>query len=178
MTESTRGQRGSFGSGKHITFHQSLFDGEAHLYKLTQSGEVYQFRMFIKDENKHYRKSLKTKDYDIALSTAKKLTKDLMAYGLSDKKVFSITVKELIEQYVAYRENDIDDETGISLKRWQTIKSQLKYFPKLCGENTQLSSLNKDDLYEYSSMRNKVKVAAVKTIRMEKSTLNMRIGIN
>ena len=175
MTESIRGQRGSFGSGKHITFHQSLFDGEAHLYKLTQSGEVYQFRMFIKDENKHYRKSLKTKDYDIALSTAKKLTKDLMAYGLSDKKVFSITIKELIEQYVAYRENDIDDETGISLKRWQTIKSQLKYFPKLCGENTQLSSLNKDDLYEYSSMRNKVKAAAVQTIRMEKSTLNAMI---
>jgi len=86
MTESTRGQRGSFGSGKHITFHQSLFDGETHLYKLRQSGEVYQFRMFIKDENKHYRKSLKTKDYDIALSTAKKLTKDLMAYGLSDKE--------------------------------------------------------------------------------------------
>ena len=67
MTESTRGQRGSFGSGKHITFHQSLFDGEAHLYKLTQSGEVYQFRMFIKDENKHYRKSLKKKDYDTAV---------------------------------------------------------------------------------------------------------------
>ena len=68
MNERIRGQRGSFGSGKHITFHQSLFDGEAHLYKITQSGEVYQFRMFIKDENKH----------------------------------------------------DINDETGISLKRWKS----------------------------------------------------------
>ena len=175
MTESKRGQRGSFGSGKHITFHQSLFDGEAHLYKITQSGEVYQFRMFIKDENKHYRKSLRTKDYDIALATAKKLTKDLMAHGLSDKKVFSISVKQLIEQYIDYRLNDIDDETGISLKRWKTIKSQLKHFAILCGEDTLLSALNKNDLYEYSSMRNKVKKAAVNTIRMEKSTINAMI---
>ena len=76
--------------------------------------------MFIKDENKHYRRSLKTKDYDIALSTAKKLTKELMAHGISDKKVFSISVKQLIEQYIDYREHDINDETGISLKRWKS----------------------------------------------------------
>ena len=175
MNESIRKQRGSFGSGKHITFHQSLFDGEAHLYKITQSGEVYQFRMFIKDENKHYRRSLKTKDYDIALSTAKKLTKELMAHGISDKKVFSISVKQLIEQYIDYREHDINDETGISLKRWKSIKSQLKHFAILCGEDTKLSALNKNDLFEYSSMRNKVKKVAVNTIRMEKSTINAMI---
>ena len=175
MNERTSRQRGSFGSGKHITFHQSLFDGEAHLYKITQSGEVYQFRMFIKDENKHYRRSLRTKDYDIALQKAKQLTKDLMAHGLSDKKVFSISIKQLIEQYIDYRENDIDDETGISLKRWKSIKSQLKHFAILCGEDTKLSNLNKNDLYEYSSMRNKVKKVAVNTIRMEKSTINAMI---
>ena len=175
MNERTSRQRGSFGSGKHITFHQSLFDGEAHLYKITQSGEVYQFRMFIKDENKHYRRSLKTKDYDIALSTAKKLTKELMAHGISDKKVFSISVKQLIEQYIDYREHDINDETGISLKRWKSIKSQIKHFAILVGEDTKLSALNKNDLFEYSSMRNKVKKVAVNTIRMEKSTINAMI---
>ena len=159
---------------KH-TFQQTLYDGESHIYKVKKSGEVYQFRMWIKEEGKHYRKSLRTKDYDIALEKAKKLTKDLMAHGMSDKLVFSITIRQLIEEYVAYRKNDIDLVTGISLKRWQTIKSQLKYFPIICGENTQLSNLNKEDLYEYSVMRNEIKVGAVQTIRMEKSTINHMI---
>ena len=131
--------------------------------------------MWIKDEGKNYYKSLRTDDYDIALEKAKKLTKDLMAHGMSDKLVFSITIRQLIEEYVAYRKNDIDLLTGISLKRWQTIKSQLKYFPIICGENTQLSNLNKEDLYEYSVMRNEIKVGAVQTIRMEKSTINHMI---
>ncbi len=159
---------------KH-TFQQSLYDGESYLYKVKKSGEVFQFRMWIKDEGKHYRKSLRTKDYDIALEKAKKLTKDLMAHGMSEKRVFSITIKELIEKYVAYRKNDIDLLTGISLKRWQTIKSQVRYLPILLGENTQLSNLDRGVLFEYAAMRNKIKVGAPGTIRMEKSTINAMI---
>ena len=159
---------------KH-TFQQSLYDGESYLYKVNKSGEVFQFRMWIKDEGKHYRKSLRTKDYDIALEKAKKLTKDLMAHGMSEKRVFSITIKELIEKYVAYRKNDIDLLTGISLKRWQTIKSQVRYLPILLGENTQLSNLDRGVLFEYAAMRNKIKVGAPGTIRMEKSTINAMI---
>ena len=154
------------------TFQQSLYDGESYIYKVKKSGDVFQFRMWVFAEDKHFRKSLRTKDYDEAYEKAKSLTKEIMASGISDKLVFSISVKELIQQYVAYRENDIDMITGISLKRWQTIKSQLKHFAKICGENTKLSALNKDDLYEYSAMRNKIKSAAVQTIRMEKSTIN------
>jgi|TARA_B110000438_G_scaffold247159_1_gene249159 integrase len=156
---------------KH-TFQQSLYDGESHIYKVKKSGDVYQFRMWIAAEGKHYRKSLRTKNYDEAFEKAKTLTKEIMASGISDKLVFSISVQQLIDDYVAYREHDIDMVTGISRKRWQTIKSQLKYFAIICGANTSLSSLNKDDLYEYSSIRNKIKKGAVQTIRMEKSTIN------
>jgi len=154
------------------TFQQSLYDGESHIYKVKKSGDVFQFRMWVAAEDKHYRKSLRTKDYDTAVEKGKSLTKEIMASGISDKLVFSISVKELIERYVAYRENDIDMITGITLKRWQTIKSQLKHFVKIVGQNTTLAALNKDDLFEYSAMRNKIKSAAVQTIRMEKSTIN------
>ena len=160
------------GSGNTLTFHQSIFDGEAHIFKIKQSGDVYQFRMFIKDENKHYRKSLRTDDYDIAVEKAKKLTKDLMAHGMSDKRVFSIRVEELIEQYLDYRKNDIDKETGITRKRWMTLSSQLKYFSLICGARTKLSDLNIDDLFEYSVLRNNIKNCVASTIRTEKSTIN------
>jgi len=160
------------GQSTTLTFHESLYDGESHLQKMEQSGDVYQFRMFIKEEGKHYRKSLKTKDYDIAIEKAKKLTRELMANGLTDTLVFSISVEELIEQYIAYRENDIDVATGITRKRWLTLKSQLKYFALICGANTKLSDLKRDQMYEYSVLRNKLKKCAMATVRIEKSTIN------
>jgi integrase len=160
------------GRKNNHTFQQALYDGESHIYKVKKSGDVFQFRMWVAAEDKHYRKSLRTKDYDTAVEKAKSLTKEIMASGISDKLVFSISVQQLVDDYVAYRENDIDMITGISLKRWQTIKSQLKHFIKIVGKNTTLAALNKDDLYEYSAMRNKIKSAAVQTIRMEKSTIN------
>jgi len=162
----------TLGSGKNLTFHQSLYDGEASLYKTKERGVNYQLRMWIKDEGKNYYKSLRTDDYDIALERAKKLTKDLMAHGLSDKRVFSISVEELIEKYLDYRKNDIDKETGITRKRWMTLSSQLKYFSLICGAKTKLTDLNVDDLYEYSALRNNIKTCVAQTIRTEKSTIN------
>ena len=134
------------GLGKSLTFHQSLYDGESHIYKIKSRGDVYQFRMWIKNEGKDYRKSLKTTQYDEAFEKAKELTKDIMAHGLSEKQVFSITVEELIERYLEYRKNDIDSATGITRKRWMTLSSQLKYFIILCGEKTKLSDLTHDML--------------------------------
>ena len=84
------------GQSTTLTFHESLYDGESHLQKMEQSGDVYQFRMFIKEEGKHYRKSLRTKDYDIALEKAKRLTRELMANGLSELKIFSITIRDIM----------------------------------------------------------------------------------
>ena len=162
----------TLGSGKTITFQKALYDGESSIFKEKRRGDNYQFRMWIKEEKKHYQKSLRTDDYDIALEKAKLLTKDLMAHGMSDKRVFSIDVETLVEQYLAYRKNDIDKETGITRKRWMTLSSQLKYFRLICGAKTKLSDINQDDLYEYSVLRNEIKTCATATIRIEKSTIN------
>ena len=162
----------TLGSGKTITFQKTLYDGESSIFKEKRRGDNYQFRMWIKEEKKHYQKSLRTNDYDIALEKAKKLTKDLMAHGLADKQVFSISVEELVERYLEYRKNDIDSATGITRKRWMTLSSQLKYFIILCGEKTKLSDLTHDMLYEYSNMRNEVRKGEMATIRTEKATIN------
>ena len=144
-----------------ITFHQPIFDGESQIFKMKERGESYQFMMWLPKEKKHYRRSLRTTDYDIALEKAKKLTKELMANGLSEQLVFSISVEKLIEQYIVYRENAIDSATGITHKRWLTLASQLKYLALTCGANTKLSDLKRDQLYEYSALRNKIKKCAI-----------------
>jgi hypothetical protein len=162
----------TLGSGKTITFQKALYDGESSIFKEKRRGDNYQFRMWIKEEKKHYQKSLRTDDYDIALEKAKLLTKDLMVHGMSDKRVFSISVEELIERYLDYRKNDIDKETGITRKRWMTLSSQLKHFSLICGVKTKLSDLNVDNLYEYSVLRNDIKTCTASTIRTEKATIN------
>jgi len=50
----------TLGSGKNLTFHQSLYDGEASIYKTKERGGNYQFRMYIKEEKKHFFKSFRT----------------------------------------------------------------------------------------------------------------------
>ncbi len=59
-----------------------LLDGDAHIFKVPQSGDVWQFRMWIKEDKKHYRKSLKTKEYQ-EMSTQSKVKCVLSSYKIS-----------------------------------------------------------------------------------------------
>ena len=157
------------------TFQQLLYDGESLIYKVKRSGDVFQFHMWIAKEKKHYRKSLRTKDYDIALQKAKQLTKELMSSEMNDQLVFSITVAELIKRYLAYRKNDIAIATGITHKRWTGMSSQLKYFSRILGAETQLSSIKQDALFEYATIRQNIKKCSMGTARNETSTFNSMI---
>ena len=46
----------TLGSGKTITFQKALYDGESSIFKEKRRGDNYQFRMWIKEEKKHYQK--------------------------------------------------------------------------------------------------------------------------
>ena len=39
----------TLGAGQLLTFHQSLYDCEASIYKTKERGGNYQFRMYIKE---------------------------------------------------------------------------------------------------------------------------------
>lgn len=69
-----------------ISDQHSILDGEALIYRVPLSGDVCQFRMYLKDEQKHYRKSLRTRDLDSALAKAKKLALDIPGKKEAGKK--------------------------------------------------------------------------------------------
>ena len=48
--------------GNNLHSQHDILDGLAQVFRVKQSGDVFQFRMYIKEEQKHYRKSLRTKD--------------------------------------------------------------------------------------------------------------------
>jgi hypothetical protein len=121
-----------------IRDQHSILDGEATIYRVPLSGDVYQFRMYLRDERKHFRKSLRTRDLDSALTKAKQLALQILGKKEAGKKVFGISLQALVEQYIAFRERHVKSE-DITPGRLVTIKSQLKHFIRAKGKDLKVS---------------------------------------
>ena len=162
------------GKGKRLTAYHSLFDGLAHIYQKTEySGDVWQFRMWIKDENRHYRKSLRTTNFNDALEKAKDMALELSSNQRVGKRIFSITLEELVDLYIEYREKDIGTEdTDITKGRWLAIGFSLAWIIRILGKNRKISTIDIDTLYEYRHLRNKLKHAVIGSIKNEQAIIN------
>ena len=168
-----RTPRKSKGNIKH-SIH-SVMDGTAQIFKVPQSGDVYQFRMYIRTDKKHYRISLKTRDLESALSKARDKALELSAYVRSDIKIFGMTLDELIVEYIEYRHNDVLNG-DIVKARLVTIKSQLKNMTNIKGGDIKLAELDRDCMFDYAQERKLQSPTVVDvTIRNEQATINAMI---
>lgn len=158
-----------------IEVSHSVMGGKGTIIRTTQSGDVWQVRIWIPTERKYVRKSLKTKDLDTAFKRAEEKIFEIYSDMKSGRKIFGIILNELVNEYVLYRSEDVIDDT-ITAGRLTTIKSQLKHFLRYKGENTKVSELDNESCYEYArwcrSHREGVKDV---TIRNEQATLNHMI---
>ena len=169
----SRKPRKSKGNIKH-SIH-SVMDGTAQIFKVPQSGDVYQFRMYISTDKKHYRISLKTRDLESALSKARDKALELSAYVRNDIKIFGMTLDELISEYIDYRHNDVVNG-DIVKERLSTIKSQLKNMANIKGGDIKLAELDRDCMFDYAQERKLQSPTVVDvTIRNEQATINAMI---
>ncbi len=100
-----------------------IFD-EAIVY---QRGEYWQFRMYLKAEKKYIVKSLHTRNRAFAIDKGKTLFHEIYASVQAGKKLFSLTCKEAVENYLKYRETDLHN--GAIVKgRMVTIAAHLNHF--------------------------------------------------
>ena len=161
------------GQGSTLSGHHDILGGIAHIYQVKQSGDVWQFRMWLSGEKKHYRKSLKTKvEYD-ALRFAEKLALDLRVDVEVGKKVFGITILELLDLYIENREKDIGDEDGqITLGTWKTLRYKLNHSCEMLGLNTKVSFVKEGDLEDYRQRRTQERSVSVQSILNEQSQMN------
>jgi integrase len=168
-----RTPRKSKGNIKHSIHY--VMDGTAQIFKVPQSGDVYQFRMYIRTDKKHYRVSLKTRDLESALAKARDKALELSTFVRNGIKVFGMTIDELVAEYIEYRH--IDVVNGDIVKgRLVTIKSQLKNMTNIIGGDIRLAELDRDCLFDYQQKRKlqSPSVADV-TIRNEQATINAMI---
>jgi len=161
------------GNGKSLTFHQPIMDGDASIYKVKTSGDVYQFRMWIKDERKHYRKSLKTTDYNTAFINAKQIATELSSITYEGNHVFGLKVEELVEMYLDYRLQEIDGgDEGITNETWRGIRSMLKNIITILGKDTKVSSLKVNQIFEYRSLRFAISTIGLQALKNEQAAIN------
>ena len=100
-----------------------LFDN-AVLYK---RGEFWQMRMWLPNERKYARFSLKTRSKSTAIDKAESHYYELKVMEKQGKSYFSITTKMGVEMFLEYKKKEIG--THIVAGRYKTISTHLNH----CG---------------------------------------------
>ena len=138
-----------------------------------QRGDYWQLHMWLEQEGKYARKSLRTRSQLTAVERAKRLYMEISAHQLSGKTYFSLTVKQGVAQYLAAREQDV--QLGlITRDRYITLRSQLKHWQEFIGRETRLKELDTEDCEDYFQYRQRVSGSTVQnlTVQHEQSTIN------
>lgn len=169
MARKKRANPGNWSHSGH-----DILNGKASIFRVKQSGDVWQFRMWIPDEQRHVRKSLKTRDLETAISRAEKRVLETLTNIRMGKKVFGITLQELVDLFLEWREDHVA-AGEITPGRLITIRTQLNHVLAFKGGDIQISELDRNSFYDYATWRRKNFQAQDITIRNEQSTINMMI---
>ena len=146
-----------------------IFD-EAVVYR---RGEYWQFRMWLNDERKYARKSLRTRSQATAIERGKEAYLEIYANLKAGKTYFSITTKEGVEKYLKHREKDLD--AGLIVKgRLVTIRTHLQHWLNFIKKDAKLKELQRTDCEDYFFERTKNEKNRAKqaTVQNEQSTIN------
>jgi integrase len=148
----------------------AIFD-EAEI--LLRNG-VWQFRMYLPEEKKYIRRSLRTRVRDSAIDSAKDLFFEIKANQKAGKKQFAKTTKQAVEAYVEARTSEINPN-GITVGRVNTIRNHLNHWLDFVHRDKKVNDLQRMDCSQYhiwrSNKRNG-KPVAKSTIRNEQATIN------
>jgi integrase len=148
-----------------------LYRDKGEIYRMSRSGDVYQCRIWVQDEKKYVRKSLKTKDLATARIRGDKLIFQTLSDVASGRKLFGISLGELVDLYLEYRRADVKSG-AITEGRFTTIQSQCRALLRTKPRSTKIAELDENSFYEWRQMRlNDNPSITIVTIRNETATI-------
>ena len=105
-----------------------IYNSKAVIYQ--NDYDVWQFRMWLADEDKYIRQSLRTKDKAKAIADAEALYEDIKYMKRRGKKYYSISIKQAVEMYIEDKAKHVGivGANGIAEGRLTTIKAHMKRF--------------------------------------------------
>lgn len=163
---------------KNYGINEVVLEGtEMLLY--TRQG-YWQVRIYLSDEGKYLRRSLRTGSLDIAKERAMILWRELERDRYLGKKQFSIGIEQGIDNYLEMRREEVKDvgQGGITEGRFSTITSQLKAFRRYMRQhkaNARVSDIEVRDCWNYFNWRQAERgdeSIALSTLRNEKAMIN------
>ena len=139
----------------------------------------WQIRIYLEEEGKYLRKSLRTQSRDIAIERGMEVWREVERDKLVGRKQFGITIEEGIDKYLEARQREVTavEQGVITAERFVTIKAQLKNFRTYMQEHRaggKLSDIEKRDTWNYFEWRRRTakKAPATSTLINEKAMIN------
>ena len=163
-------------NNKYFTDNIPIMDGMAYIHKTPRSGGVWQMRMWVKEEDRHVRKSLRTKDLDEALQLAKYEVAQILGMTTSGKKLFGLDFGIAAKEWLETQKDRVSTKK-ITQGRYQTLKTQVNrhiipYVQEKIGKRTKIGTLSYNSFYDFAQYRRKKNPEVEEvTIRNEHTTI-------
>ena len=141
-------------TSKFYTAEHECCDGAVKLIRTRQSGDIWQMRCWIHAEKKYIKKSLRTKDIEVAKDKSRQIYYSAMGKIDAGLKLFTISANELVEKYTDFQQDRVDGGF-ISAGRLVTIKTQLKHFLEFVGKERKLDTITREKYKDYYLFRRK-----------------------
>lgn len=129
-----------------------LFDGEIKIFRVAQSGKVWQVYIWVREEQKAIKKSLRTRDIDLARERARNIYLDYIAKARNDQPIFDRKAKELTDAFIEHQLNR-HKQGSITRGFVSTLETRMNHFLRFVGESTGLSKINEDKFEGYRVFR-------------------------
>ena len=178
MTRIRQG-KSSIDSHKHQLDQINLYGGDVKLFTTEDSNGIWHVKIYIHEEKKYFRKSLRTRDEDLARRLAEDEYVQIKAKRLTGQKIFKVCFHTVIDEWLVEQKKTI----GISktLGRYQAIVSQTNWLKKFIKDpNYKIEDINSSLFMDYYNFRKRKRSQVVNsTLVNEKATINaiFRFGI-
>lgn len=143
-----------------------ILDNQVKIYRT--NSQVFQFQMWIREEQKYVRKSLHTTDRQHAIEKA---TEEFVKYRSrvqNDEKIFSITAFELRELFLKHIHEQVR-LNQLSIGRETNIKTFTKHYLEFVGKNTRIQNIPTKQFREYLSHRRSKKSDILSSVVINES---------
>lgn len=150
-----------------------ILGGKGIIYTTPASNGIYQFRCWIPEEKKYYRKTLQTRHRAEAIKLGEEEMLGVLTKVKTGHKIFGLSWGELCEKFLEHTLERV--QTGrITNGRYKTIKTQVhKHIVPFLHANLRVSEIDVNSFVDYGLHRRKKnpEVQDV-TIRNEYTTIN------
>ncbi len=89
---------------------RELFGGRVKIFRTTALGKVWQMRVWFHQNQKYFRKSLRTQDVDEATLKAEEIYLDLRSKVRNGEIIFDKSARELVTIFLSQKEKEIGEK--------------------------------------------------------------------